>query len=135
MTHSSASTLFLLARRKAHQSRLIQIGLVFGLWLAGQGLVSLAHLPVPGSILGLLLLLGLLASRRLSLVSVRRGANWYLAEMLLFFVPTVLAVLGHHELLGLLGLKILAVIVAGTGLVMGVTGLTVDLCYRMRSAP
>jgi holin-like protein len=60
----------------------------------------------------------------------KRGADWLLAEMLLFFVPAVLALLDHREFLGLLGLKILAIIVLSTTMVMGVTALTVDLCYR-----
>ncbi len=77
--------------------------------------------------------MALLASRRISLFSMRRGAEWFLADMLLFFIPAVLAVLGHRELLGLLGLKILAVICIGTLTVMTVTAFTVDLCYRWRS--
>lgn len=62
----------------------------------------------------------------------RSSAGWLLAEMLLFFVPAVMAVLDHSEFMGLLGLKIAAVIVAGTVMVMGGTALAVDLCYRWR---
>jgi holin-like protein len=50
--------------------------------------------------------------------------------MVLFFVPAVLAVLDHRELLGLVGLKVIGVIVGSTLAVTGVTGLTVDLCYK-----
>ena len=90
----------------------------------------LTGLPLPGGIVGMVLVLLLLASHRLSLFSLKRGAEWFLAEMLLFFVPAVLAVVDHGELLGLLGLKVLLVILGGTMTVMGVTALTVDLCYR-----
>ena len=65
----------------------------------------------------------------------RRGANWFLADMLLFFIPAILAVLDHREFLGLLGLKILAVILTGTGIVMAVTALCVDLFYRWGFGP
>lgn len=117
-------------RYRLHHSRLLQIGLLSGFWLAGELLVRLAHLPVPGGIAGMLIVLAMLASRRLSPLSMRRGADWLLAEMLLFFVPAVLAILEHRELIGLLGLKIMAVILLGTLTVMSVTALTVDLCYR-----
>ena len=50
-----------------------------------------------------------------------------------WLVPAVMAVLDHHEFVGLLGLKIVAVILVGTVLVMGGTALTVDLCYRWRA--
>ncbi|MBN8874869.1 MAG: CidA/LrgA family protein [Rhodospirillales bacterium] len=124
-------------RYRLHHSRILQIALLCAFWLAGEGLVRVAHLPVPGGIAGMLIVLALLASRRLSPVSMRRGADWFLAEMLLFFVPAVLAVLDHHEFLGWTGLKILAVILGGTVTVMSVTALTVDLCVRLslRHAP
>jgi holin-like protein len=54
--------------------------------------------------------------------------------MLLFFVPAVLAVMDHREFLGLLGLKILSVILLGTVVVMSVTALVVDLGYRLSEA-
>ncbi|MEJ2654098.1 MAG: CidA/LrgA family protein, partial [Acidihalobacter sp.] len=89
---------------------------------------------VPGGLLGMLLVLGLLRSGRGSLGSLRLGAQWFLAELLLFFIPTVLAVLGYQQLFGLLGLKILLVILVSTLCVMGVTALTVEFCYRWRLA-
>jgi holin-like protein len=117
-------------RQSIYDSRLLQIGLLSGFWLVGEGVVRAAHLPVPGAVAGMLIVLALLASRRLSVSSMRRGADWLLADMLLFFVPAVLAVLDHRELLGLLGLKILVVIVVGTVAVMAVTALAVELCSR-----
>lgn len=86
-----------------------------------------------GGMVGMAFALVLLANRRISLSSMRRGAQWLLAEMLVFFAPAVLAVVDHREFLGLLGLIILIVILVGTATVMGVTALTVDLCYRWRS--
>lgn len=124
---------FVLIRRAIRHSRFAQIGVILAFWLAGEAIVRVAGLPVPGGIVGLALVLALLASHSISPASMRRGADWLLAEMLLFFVPAVLAVVDHGELLGLLGLKILVVILAGTVAVMGVTAFTVDLAYRWRS--
>lgn len=112
----------------------LQVGLVIAFWLAGEALSRLLALPVPGGILGLAIAVLLLATRRLDVLSMKRGADWLLAEMLLFFVPAVLAVLDHRELLGLLGLKILLVILASTVAVMAVTAFAVDLCLRWRTA-
>ena len=116
-----------------HHSRIGQIVLLGLIWLAGEAVVRLTGLPVPGGIVGLALLLVLLATGRISLQSLRQGANWFLAEMLLFFVPAVLAVLNYPQLLGLLGLKILAVILCGTVSVMGVTAMTVELSSNWRA--
>ena len=117
-------------RRLLRRSRLAQLALVAAFWLAGEELVRITGLPLPGSIIGMALALLALSARGLHIGSMKRGANWLLAEMLLFFVPAVLALLEHSELLGLMGLKILTVIILSTVAVMSVTALTVDLCYR-----
>ncbi|MBP2301874.1 CidA/LrgA family protein [Azospirillum picis] len=119
--------------RTFRDSRILQVGLIGLFWLAGEALVRLTGLPLPGGIVGMAIVLLLLASHRLNPGSMRRGAEWLLAEMLLFFVPAVLALMNHREFLGLLGLKILAVIAGGTLAVMAVTALTVELFYRWRS--
>ncbi|WP_298429981.1 CidA/LrgA family protein [Ottowia sp.] len=111
---------------------MLQLGLMLVFWLAGEGLVRALSLPVPGGLVGLAAVLLLLATRRLSATGLRRGAQWLLADMLLFFVPAVLAVLDHREFLGLMGLKILCVIVLSTALVMVVTATVVDACCRWR---
>jgi holin-like protein len=120
-------------QRLIHRSPILQVGLVLAFWFAGQKAVDLTGLPVPGGVIGMLVVLVLLASRRISVFSMRRGAQWFMADMVLFFVPACLALLDHRELIGLLGLKILVVVLGGTVAVMGVTGLIVDLCYRWRS--
>lgn len=119
-------------RYALRRSRMLQIGVLLGFWLLGQGLSHLIGLPVPGGIIGMALVLALLAGGVIRPPSIHRGANWLIAEMLLFFVPAVMVVLDHRELLGLMGLKLAAAIVAGTVLVMAGTALTVDFCCRWR---
>lgn len=117
-------------RRLVHRNEPIQVGIVFGFWLAGQGVVRLTGLPVPGGVVGMLAVLLLLATRRLSILSMRRGSEWFISDMVMFFVPAVLAVLDHRELLGVAGLKVFGVILGSTIAVMVATGLTVEACCR-----
>lgn len=118
-------------RHFMHRSMLGQIALIGLFWLVGQLVATVTGVPIPGGVIGLFIVLALLASGRLRLVSMQRGARWFLADLLLFFIPAVLAVIDHHEFLGLVGLKILAVIVCGTAIVMTVTSLSVELGYRL----
>jgi holin-like protein len=120
-----------LVRFVFHRSRILQIGLLVGFWAVGDGLSRIWKLPIPGGIIGLAIVLGLLVSGGLSPLYVRRGAYWLLAEMLLFFVPGMMAILDHSEFLGPLGLKLVAVILVGTLFVMTGTALTVELIYRL----
>ena len=112
-------------------SRLAQILLLLAFWQAGEAIVRVAHLPIPGAIAGMLLVLALFASGKVGVASMQRGAEWFLAEMLLFFVPAVLAVLDHGEFIGIVGLKVLAVILVGTIIVMGVTAIAIDIGCRL----
>ncbi len=118
--------LFVALRRHLRASRLAQIGLVMGFWLVGNGVARLTGWPVPGGIFGMGLVLILLAAGGLNLRSLRRGADWFLADMLLFFIPAVLAVLNYPDLAGMLGVKIVAIIGVSTVLVMAVTALVIE---------
>ena len=117
--------------KSLHGNRYAQVALIVLLWLAGEAVSRSTGMPIPGSVLGLFGLLYLLITGTIRLSTMRRGANLLLADMLLFFVPAVLAVLEHSEFLGLIGLKILAVILAGTLMVMCMTALAVDVGYRL----
>ncbi|MGL5589200.1 MAG: CidA/LrgA family protein, partial [Aeromonas veronii] len=59
------------------------------------------------------------------------GARWLLAEMLLFFVPAVVAVVNYQELLLQEGWRIMVVLLVSTTLVLGTTALVVDRVYRL----
>lgn len=115
-------------------SFIAQIALLCAIWFAGDMVAKLSGLPIPGGILGLAFVLLLLLTGRVRAPVMKRGADWFLGNMLLFFIPAILAVLDHGELFGPTGLKILAVIFSSTLIVMLSTAFVVDLCYRFRAA-
>ena len=123
----------LICRRNLRRSRFLQILLIIVFWLVGDALVRWFGLPVPGGVVGMFILIALFATGSFSPLNVRLGAEWFLAEMLLFFIPAVPAILNHHEFLGWLGLKVLVVILVGTAVVMIVTALVVDACFHWNS--
>jgi holin-like protein len=120
----------LFSMRRPQLARLLQVLALCALCLACDALVRRFGLPLPGSVLALGLLLLLLATRAVPLAGLRRGADWLLAEMLLFFIPAVMAVSQHVALLRSEGVRIVAVILLGTVLVMTATALLVDLVWR-----
>ncbi|KTD72606.1 CidA/LrgA family protein [Legionella tucsonensis] len=119
---------------KIQHNSFLQVGLVCLFWLTSELIVHLLRLPFSGGIFGLGMVLLLLATKRLTLNLIKNGAELILGDMLLFFIPATLAVLEHHELIGLLGLKILFVILLSTLCVMLVTAIVVDYFYRRNSA-
>jgi len=125
--------LLLTNRRKLRQNRFLQIAFISAFWLLGETLSYFIGWSIPGGIVGLFIVLSLLAVKTLNPHDLQRGTEWFLAEMLLFFVPAVPAVLNYHQFLGWLGVKIMIVIMVGTMIVMVVTAITVDLCYTLES--
>jgi holin-like protein len=120
-------------RAALRASRVAQVTVVVLFWLGGCEVAAVAGVPVPGSLIGLLALLLVLSCGLMEPRLIERGASWLLAQMLLFFVPAVVALMAHPEFLGLAGLKVLLVILGSTLLVMLATGLTVDLGMRWMS--
>lgn len=112
------------------RSRAAQVVALAAVWLVGNQISRGLGLPFPGAIVGLGLMLALFVSGWVRPVSVRRGARFLIGEMLLFFVPAVLAVMDHAEWLSVTGLKLFAAVMLGTLTVMLGTALAVDLSYR-----
>ena len=114
------------------ESRIAQVALLAAVWLVGNLISRSLGLPFPGAIVGLGLMLALLLTGWVKPHAVRRGAKFLIGEMLLFFVPAVLAVLDHADWLSVTGLKLFAAVLIGTVLVMLGTAFAVDLSYRWR---
>ncbi len=121
--------LSILIKRTFHKSRILQIALITFLWFIAQEISLLSRMPIPGGVIGLVLVLALLYFNLLSIRSLALGAEWFLAEMLLFFIPAVPAVLNHQEFFGWTGLKILAIIIVGTMIVIIGTAIIVDFSF------
>ncbi len=120
-------------RYALRHNKTLQLLVMLGFWVFGEATVRLCALPIPGGIAGMIIVLVLLRSGYLSPRSIERGANWLIAEMLLFFVPAVMAVLDHRELLSLIGFKLAIIIVASTVMVMAGTAFTVEFCQNWRN--
>ncbi|QDY40672.1 CidA/LrgA family protein [Candidatus Pantoea soli] len=112
----------------------LQLLLYIGLFIASDRLVSWLHLPLPANVVGMVLLLALIVTRIVPLRWVKAGASWLLAEMLLFFIPAVVAVVNYSDLLRSEGWRICLVIALSTLLVLAATSLVVDRLYRYELA-
>lgn len=112
----------------------LQLGIYIGLYLLAGVLVDLLHLPLPANVVGLGILLLLIMLRIVPVKWIRSAGNWLLAEMLLFFIPAVVAVVNYGPLLRSDGWKIVAVIAISTLLVLAATGIVVERVFRFEMA-
>ncbi|MFM2391364.1 MAG: hypothetical protein RLZZ437_2919 [Pseudomonadota bacterium] len=99
--------------------------------LAGETLARAIGLPLPGPVLGMVLMLGLLVlSARLTAL-IRPVAQGILAHLSLLFVPAGVGVVGHITTLGAQTAPLLFAVVASTILALAAAALTFTLVAHL----
>ena len=107
------------------------IAVILSFQLAGEVLARLFGLPVPGPVLGLVLLLLALARLPRLVALVRPLAQGLLGHLALLFVPAGVGVVGHVATLGAEGLGILAALLGSTVLAIAVGAMVFRLVARL----
>jgi len=98
--------------------------------LVGEVLVQLLHLPVPGPVIGMLLLFVTLLLRGEAPEALRNTANGLLSHLSLLFVPAGVGVMLHFHRLATEWLPIVVALVASTVITIGVTALVMRALQR-----
>ncbi|ABV86220.1 CidA/LrgA family protein [Shewanella pealeana] len=86
--------------------------------------------PIPGSVIGLGILLLLLACKLLPETSVNLGSSWLIGDLLLFFIPPVVAVIKYQDLLEHYGAVLIGSMLAASSCVLLGTAFTVDRLFK-----
>ena len=122
----NASTLKSLARLAT------ELAVLLALYLLGCQMAVWFAWPIPGGVIGMVLLLLAFALGVVKPAALQMGAGLLMAEMLLFFIPALMSLLDYGGLLRSDGWRILLVIGVSTLMVMLVTAFTVELVVRLR---
>ncbi|MBT2291159.1 CidA/LrgA family holin-like protein [Paenibacillus albidus] len=99
---------------------LAQIALLYVFYMAGDYLQKLLHLPIPGSIVGLLLLFVLLLCKVIPVRFIDYGASAILSYLPLFFIPATAGIVNHMDIFSGRGVLLILVLVVSTALTIGV---------------
>jgi holin-like protein len=102
-----------------------------GIWFVADFAARKLSLPIPGSVVGLVLLLVLLFCGGVAPRWVKAGADWLLSDMLLFFIPAAVAAVQYGGLFKEDGWRLALVVVAGTLMVMVAVAFAVDRAARL----
>lgn len=98
--------------------------------LAGEAIVHFARLPVPGPVVGMLLLFLTLLGRGRAPEWLRSTCQALLAHLSLLFVPAGVGVMVHFQRLGAEWLPLAVALVASTVITIGVTALVMRWLQR-----
>lgn len=116
-----------------HLARLVaELAVLLGIYLLGCEIAIWFAWPIPGGVVGMVLLLLAFAMGAIKPAALQMGAGLLMAEMLLFFIPALMSLLDYGGLMRDDGWRILLVIGVSTLMVMLVTAFTVELVVRLR---
>ncbi|OBZ17482.1 CidA/LrgA family protein [Bacillus sp. FJAT-26390] len=101
----------------------VQVLLFIVLAQLSDAIVAWLHLPVSGSIVGIVILFSLLQLKVIRMEWIELGSKWLLAEMLLFFIPAAVGITNYKSLVIHSGIFIFLSIFISTIAVMLFAGL------------
>jgi len=100
----------------------------------GVGIVTLLHVPLPGSVIGLLLLALSLQFKIIKVEYIQDGAGFLIGVLTLFFIPATVGVIDYPELLSTTGLLIILAVIASTLISIYITGLLTQMIEKKELA-
>lgn len=101
----------------------IHIGFLYLLYFIGVTIQKTFHLFIPGSMIGMLILLLLLATKVLKAKWIEEGTAFLLRHMPLIFLPVTVGILSFLDVFSGRGFLLIVVALVSTYIVMIVSGL------------
>ncbi len=99
--------------------------------LAGEIIVRVVSLPIPGPVVGMILLFAVMLARMPLPRALNDTADGLLRHLSLLFVPAGTGVIQHLDRLGTDALRLLAVVVLATAVTLAVTALVFESTARL----
>ena len=109
-----------------------QFAVILAIWLIGEMINRFLKIPIPGSVIGMLILLGLLQLRVIKEESLKEMSDFLLGNLAFFFIPSAAAIMIYFGDIKESLLKIVVITIGTTVFVMAVTGLTVQWLIKRR---
>ncbi|ETA79572.1 CidA/LrgA family protein [Youngiibacter fragilis] len=107
-----------------------EMSLILGIYFMGEVIKVLTGLPIPGNIIGFVLLLALLLMKLLKVSQVESVTTFLLENLTFFFIPSGVGLLSSFGLLQGSVLKLILVLTVTTFLTMAVAGITTQAVLR-----
>ena len=110
----------------------VQLAIIFAICLAGEFLNRIVGIPLPGNIIGMVLLLILLCLKVLKPEQISGVSGFFLNHLALFFLPPSIAIMAvGDDILGRWPL-LLTMCIAFTVITMAAGGLTTQFLIRLQ---
>jgi holin-like protein len=104
--------------------------IILAIYFVGEVLVELTNITVPGSIIGMILLLILLCTKVVKLEMVDTVAKFFLEHLAFFFIPAGVGLLTSLSVIKDSWIRLVIVCILTTIITIGATALVVDFMTK-----
>jgi holin-like protein len=109
---------------------ILQIAILYAFSMIGEAVHHMLHLPIPGSIIGLILMLICLTRKVIPVKLIEDGASFLLSFLPLLFIPAMAGVMNYPSLLSSRGAILFLIIVLSTIVTMAAAGTASQLLEK-----
>ena len=104
--------------------------IILGIYLTGDLISKGFNLPIPGNILGMIILLILLCTKVIKISQIENISNFLLDHLAFFFIPAGVELMNSFGIIKDTWLKLIFVCIVTTSIVIVSTGLMVQFISR-----
>ncbi|SHE85237.1 CidA/LrgA family protein [Clostridium fallax] len=108
--------------------------IILSIYLIGEFVSYIFHLPVPGNIIGMILLLVLLMTKKIKVSAIETVSNFFLDHLAFFFIPAGVGLISSFGILKSAWAKLLIVCILTTMIVIAITGLVVQFLVERKKS-
>lgn len=104
--------------------------IIFGIYLAGEVISSSLSLPVPGNILGMIILFVLLYTKVVKVENIKNITDFLLNHLAFFFIPAGVGLMASFDIIKTSYIQLLIVCLLTTIIIIASTGTIVQFISR-----
>lgn len=104
-----------------------QFAIILVICFIGEGLHRFLNIPIPGNVMGMLLLLIALSTGVIKLKAIEEVSEFLLSHLAFFFVPAGVGILACLDVIKGSFFSIITIVLVSTIVVMAVTGITIQV--------
>ncbi len=109
-----------------------QILFLYVFYLIGSWIQSTFTLPIPGSIIGMILLFIFLLINVIHEKWVKEGANWMVSHLVLFIIPATVGIMNFFSFFKGKGLLLILIVLVSTAMVLISTSFSTQWIIRRK---
>lgn len=109
-----------------------EVIILFGIYYIGEGIKLATGIPIPGNLIGMILLLILLCLHIVKLEQIATISDFLLGHMPFFFIPAGVALLSSFSLIESIWIQIMILCFVTTFITMSVSGVCVQALIKRK---